>query len=379
MTAPLAVAEALVARRLGRAVRLETPTLLKSWARNDVWRARVAGDGAPWASVIIKRFKSEPARGFDEWAALELLTDRSPRPAIAPAFVGGDMAAHCFVMEDLGVAPSLEGVLEAKGARAGADAASALMEVARVTARFHVTMRGPAAEFDRRRDALAPRPRPAVAEAAYWLRRRGDDLAAWLAAVGEALPGPPHEAIATVADLVEAPGQWTTLTHGDMAPSNTLRTADGWRLLDFEYAGVRSALYDTLLWTLFCPFPADLVARADAEYRKVLQDDFPAAADDRAYATARARVAAWRMLDLLHWQPPALLEADRDWAPGMSARGAVRWHLARFHAVAADAPDAAGLGPIVAATRALERGLRARWGDTPDAASVWPAFAADRL
>lgn len=379
MTAPLAVAEALVARRLGRAVRLEAPMLLKSWARNDVWRVRVAADGAPWTFVIVKRFKSEPARGIDEWAALELLTDRPPRSAIAPGFVGGDLAARCFVMEDLGDAPGLEGLLEAQGAGAREAAAAALVEVARVTARLHVAMRRLAAEFDRRRDALSPRPRPTAADAAHCLRRRGDDLAVWLAAVGEAVTASPHAAIAAVAHFVETPGEWTTLTHGDMAPSNTRRAADGWRLLDFEYAGVRPALYDALLWTLFCPFPPDLIARADAEYRDVLQHGFPAAADDRAYAIARARVAAWRMLDLLHWQPPALLEADRDWAPGMTARGAVRRHLARFHAVAADAPDAAGLGPIVAATRALERALLARWGEAPDAASVWPAFAADRL
>jgi hypothetical protein len=61
----------------------------------------------------------------------------------------------------------------------------------------------------------------------------------------------------------------------------------------------------------------------------------------------------------------------------VGARGAVLWHLARFHALVGggDAVTAS----LAAATRALERALLAQWGAAPDAASVWPAFRADRL
>ena len=178
---------------------------------------------------------------------------------------------------------------------------------------------------------------------------------------------------------MERPGEWTTFTHGDMAPSNTGHTASGWRLLDFEYAGVRPALYDGLLWTLFCPFPSDLIERAERAYRETVAAGFPAAVDDATYGSVRARVAAWRMLDLLHWQTPALLEADREWAPGVGARGAVLWHLARFHALAGAASRDTVVPMIAATTLALERALRARWGGPPDAGAVWPAFRADRL
>jgi hypothetical protein len=350
-------------------------TLLKSWTRNDVWRVRPPERGA--GSVIVKRWKSQPERGLDEWAALGLLTEGRPDVAVAPRFLGGDLAARCFVIEDLGRAPTLEDALNASGAGAGEGAAAALIDVARVTARLHVAARPLAAEFDRRRDGLAARPRPTASEAAHWLRRRGADLEAWLRAVGVALPGPVDEALKALADFVETPGVWTTVTHGDMAPSNTLRAADGWRLVDFEYAGVRPALYDALLWTLFCPFPPDLIERADAAYRDGLAEGFPAARDAGQYAAARARVAAWRMVDLLHWQPSGLLDADRPWAPGVGARGAVLWHLARFHTLA-PAGDAI-TAPVAASTRPLERALLARWGAAPDAASVWPAFRAHRL
>jgi hypothetical protein len=377
--APLETAAALLSARAGLAVRLESPELLKSWARNDVWRARVAGGSSLPASVIVKRYKSEPERGLDEWAALALLTTAGLAPAAAPVFLGGDAEARCFVVEDLGEAPTLEDLLNAKGGDARERAEAALLEVARLTARLHVAMRPLAAEFDRRRDELARRALTTVAAAAGALRGRGEDLVAWLSALREPSPEPVDEAIETLVQFVERPGPWTTLTHGDMAPSNTARAAGGWRLLDFEYAGLRPALYDALVWTLFCPFPSALIERADRAYRETLAAGFPDARDDAAYGTARARVAAWRMLDLLHWQPPVLLDADRAWAPGVGARGAVLWHLARFHALADAAPGDQAVAPIAATTRALERALRARWGRPPDAGAVWPAFRADRL
>ncbi len=378
MSAPLEAAAAVLSAVAGRAVRLESPALLKSWARNDVWRARVVGGPDLPASVIVKRFKAEPERGLDEWAALALLTAVGVAPATAPGFLGGDAEARCFLVEDLGAAPTLEDMLNAEGAGARERAGGALLDVARVTARLHVAMRPHAAEFDRRRDALQRRALTTAATAAMALRGRGSDLAAWLSALREPAAAPPDEAIDELARFVERPGEWTTFTHGDMAPSNTGHTASGWRLLDFEYAGVRPALYDGLLWTLFCPFPPDLIERAERAYRETVAAGFPAAVDDATYGSVRARVAAWRMLDLLHWQTPALLEADRAWAPGVGARGAVLWHLARFHALA----GVASRDPIVAAiattTVVLERTLRARWGAPPDAGAVWPAFR-DRL
>jgi thiamine kinase-like enzyme len=379
VSAPLETAAALLSARSSRPVRLESPALLKSWTRNDVWRARVAGGPDLPESVIVKRFKSEPERGLDEWAALALLTTAGIAPAVAPGFLGGDAEARCFLVEDLGVAPTLEELLNAADADAREHAESALLDVARLTARLHVAMRPLAAEFDRQRDALARRAMTTAAAAAMALRGRGSDLAAWLSALREPVAALPDEAMDELAQFVERPGEWTTLTHGDMAPSNTGQTASGWRLLDFEYAGVRPALYDALVWTLFCPFPPGLIERADRVYRETMAAGFPAARDDAAYATARARVAAWRMLDLLHWQTPALLEADREWAPGVGARGAVLWHLARFHALAGAASRDTVVPMIAATTLALERALRARWGGPPDPGAVWPAFRADRL
>ena len=371
---PLEAVERLLGATHGPA-RILDFSLLKSWERNDVWRVRVAGGPDLPAMAIVKQWKAEPARGLDEWAALAVLTEAGL--AATPRFLGGDADARCFVMEDLGAGPNLEALLRDPGA--GERAAAALVALARLTGRMHVDARGLAAEFDRRRDGLARRPLSPAAAAARGLRERGADLAGWLEAVGElAVAGTP-DALAALARFAGEPGDWTTVTHGDMAPGNTALTSAGWRLLDFEYAGVRPALYDALLWTLFCPFPASLIEPADRAYRETLAIGFGAARDDGAYASARARTAAWRMLDLLHWQSPALLTADAPWAPGFGTRAAVVWHLARFRVLAEAAPDDPAVAPIAAAARRLESRLLARWGPAPDAGALWPALAGDRL
>jgi hypothetical protein len=146
------------------------------------------------------------------------------------------------------------------------------------------------------------------------------------------------------------------------------------RLLDFEYAAIRHALYDALFWTLVCPFPEELIDRADAAYRMELSRTCLAAADLATYRDARATVAAWRTLSLLRWLPPSLLAADQPWAPGVSGRQAVLWHLTRFDVVASGAP---ALAPLVETLARLGRSLSARWQGHVDPAALWRAFRAD--
>ena len=184
-------------------------------------------------------------------------------------------------MEDLGEGPSLEDLLRAREPGAAARAGEALVAIARATGALHAAAREHAGEFDRRRDALAPRPVTALRAAADARRAAAAAaLRAWLDAAGAAAASGLEAAEAAARARREEPGAWATLTHGDMAPSNNLRAKDGWRLLDFEYAGVRHALYDTLLWTLFCPFPLPLIERADRAYRAAMAGAFPPARDD---------------------------------------------------------------------------------------------------
>jgi hypothetical protein len=334
-----------------------------------VWRCRVeAPDAASIPSVIVKRFKGELERGFDEWAALAFRTDRPLTPPVAPRFLAGDADARVFVMEDLGAGRTLEDLLQGGDAAAATDA---LVSVARLAGSLHAHLLDATLDFDRRRGALAPRAASPLAAAGALLRRARGQIASWLRAA-DVVPAPGlGHTLEAVARAVEHPGAFATLTHGDMAPSNTHITPTRLRLLDFEYAGVRSALYDTLFWTLVCPFPEPLIDRAEAAYRTELMRACPAARDNAAYATERATVAAWRMLNLLQWLPPSLRQADPPWAPGVSARQAVLWHLSRFDALAT---GVTALSPLVETLARLGRVLGERWSRGIDPTTLWPAL-----
>ena len=354
-------------RALGGA-RLADPQPLKSWARNDVWRCRViAGPQSLPASIIVKHFKAERDRGFDDWASLEFLTRAGAAPALGPRFLAGDATARVFVTEDLGAGRTLEDVLTGSDDKTASDA---VVTLAQATGRLHAATLDHHAEFDRLRDALAPRELTPISRAAAVLRAAEPALTGWLAAVGARVPRGLADGLAALADAVEQPGAFTAFTHGDMAPSNNHISAVGLRLLDFEYGGVRSALYDSLFWNLFCPLPPALIERADAAYRRALAATCTAALDDAVYAAARSVAVAWRTVNMLQWFGPEALERDGPWAPGLTVRQASLWHVERFMAF--------GIGGSLAAmTDAVDRlahALGARWRGERERMYVWPAF-----
>jgi len=192
----------------------------------------------------------------------------------------------------------------------------------------------------------------------------------WLTAVGLRVPRGLAESLAALTDAVEQPGPFIAFTHGDMAPSNNHISPAGLRLLDFEYGGVRSALYDTLFWNLFCPFPPALIERADAAYRATLATTCPAARDDSTYAAARGVAVAWRTVNMLQWFGPRVLDQDGPWAPGLTVRQALLWHVDRFTTFGIGG----SLATITEAMDGLAHALGRRWRGERERMYVWPAF-----
>jgi hypothetical protein len=320
-------------------------------------------------SIIVKHFKTDVDRGLDDWASLEFLTRAGAAPALCPRFLGGDVTARLFVIEDLGEGRTLEDLLIASDEKAASDA---VVTLAAAAGRLHAATLDHHAEFDRRREALGPRELTPMARAAAVLRAAPADVTRWLTAVEIPVPRGLPESLASLADAVARPGPFTTVTHGDVAPSNNHVSPAGLRLLDFEYGGVRSALYDTLFWNLFCPFPPTVIERADAAYRAALAATCPAALDDSAYGAARNVVVAWRTVNMLQWFVPNAIGPDAPWAPGVTVRQALLWHLERFLAF----PIGGALAPITEAVDGLAHVLGERWRGERERMYVWPAFRA---
>ncbi|QRK12120.1 phosphotransferase [Archangium violaceum] len=340
---------------------LGSPELLKTGTRSVVVRAQVRGGPVP--GIILKHFRDEPVCGFDDWAGAEFLTRRAPE--LGPRFLAGDVDARLFVQEDLGHGRSLEELLRGEDERA---AAGGVLATARLVGQLHARTMGLKSEYELIRQALPPRHQRVRVENARFLLEHEGRLLRWLSAVeAEAAPGT-REDLETVARALADPGPFLAFTHGDLAPGNVLFTPGGPRLLDFEYAGMRHAMYDALMWLVTVPFPDELVSRADITYRIALSSQCEAAQVDSQWARARATVALARTVNLFQWLPPRVLEEDREWAPGLSERAALLHHLARCRALLAPADGFPGLARTL---RTLESRLSERWTVPP---FVWPAL-----
>lgn len=340
---------------------LTAPELLKQETRSVVVRTQVRGGPVP--SVILKHFRDDEVCGLDDWAGAAFLTRRGLE--LGPRLLAGDLAARLFVLEDLGRGPTLEELLKGKDARA---ASGGVLATARLTGQLHARTLRQQAEYELVRQALPPRQERVRVENARFLLEHEERLSRWLEAVGvEAAPGT-HEDLEVLARTLADPGPFLAFTHGDLAPSNVLFPPGGPRLLDFEYAGMRHALYDALLWLITVPLPDELISRADITYRIALSAQCEAAQVDSQWARARATVALARVVNLFQWVPPRALEEEREWAPGLSERGALLRHLERGRALLKPINDFPGLARTL---ESLEARLRERWTVAP---FTWPAF-----
>lgn len=204
---------------------------------------------------------------------------------------------------------------------------------------------------------------------ARYLLDHEDRLLRWVTETGAQQAPGTHEDLEVLARELADPGPFLALTHGDMAPGNTLFTPSGPRLIDFEYCGMRHALYDALMWLLVVPLPDELISRADLTYRITLTQGCEEAQVDASWMRARAMLAAARTVNMFQWLPPKALERDREWAPGFSERAALLRHLARCRALQEPVHPVPALERTLAS---LEARLIERWQGVSQ--FTWPAF-----
>lgn len=341
---------------------LAEPQVLRTQSRCDVIRVCVRGGDVP--TVILKHFREDPVLGLDEWTGLELLGRL--KLTTAPSLIAGDVATRLFLLEDLGTGPSLEDLFNGNDARA---ASGGLLAVARLAGHMHARTLGVQADFDLIRHTLSPRPSRVRIDNARYLLDHEERLRRWVTATGAKEDRGTHEDLEVVARELANPGPFLSLTHGDMAPGNAIFTRGGPRLLDFEYCGMRHALYDTLMWLLVVPLPDELISRAELTYRIACSQDCDAAQVDDVWMHARACVVVARMVNMFQWISPKALERDREWAPGFSERAALLRHLARCRTVLEPRNPVPSLARTLAS---LESRLVERWPQTPT--FTWPAF-----
>jgi thiamine kinase-like enzyme len=234
---------------------LETPEILRV-GRAVTVRYRVAEGGEP-GSVIVKRAEPASETFRREAAALRVLLGCSTDHARVPRLLHDLSTDGVLVIEDLSPAKPLDQLL-------GSDEEprrSALLRVARALGELHGSARQAAPTFEH-----VPAGVPAYRQQAQVLRRAVPRARAFINAVVPAIGEPLETALDRLAASVAEDGPCSTVTVGDMAPSNVLLDDSRVIFVDFEYAGVRHPFYDAMFWRCIVPFRPGIADAMEAHY-----------------------------------------------------------------------------------------------------------------
>lgn len=316
--------------------------ILQTGLRARVLRCHLQGG----LSVIVKLFTESTETARREWDALRFLAAHAP--ACVPRPLARSKDRHLLVMEDLR-GETLSRLLERESA---SGARRPLLRIAEALGHVHGTQRG----------RLAGLPRSLRGE----YLRQAEECVALLGRVRRVLERAAIEPAAGFdgawLELVErmgSPGAFLTLTHGDLAPSNVLLTASGPRLLDFEYTGVRSALYDVMFWEFVVPFPRTLARAMTRAYRGALAPYLPAAREDARFRRELLTLKTHRFYWWLTFRlGEALAGRDGHWVPGWRLRPAYLFYLQNYVTTSRRLGEH---GPLWRTAQALLSQLRRRW------------------
>ena len=160
------------------------------------------------------------------------------------------------------------------------------------------------------------------------------------------------------------------LSPADACPDNNLLTADGCRLIDFEWAEVRhpawDAAYLAVPWpTCWCAWriPDDSSARALDAYREAAAEGFRTSPRTPSNATSRRRASCWALVSV-SWSLTTALRTDQHPHPASPGTRPRMQH--RLGLVAESGTAAASFAGEV-----LEH-TREQWGDL--ALALAPAY-----
>ena len=337
---------------------LSDPVDLGGSRRSTVVRCRTATGG----SMVVKAFTAGPesVRAFvSEAAGLSL-------GLAGPRLLGVAEEFPLLVMEDLGEAPSLADVLLGGDPKA---AGEGMLAWARGLGRLG------AASVERRADLARLRARFGTdIDDESWIVRSVSRLPALLDEAGVPAPAGLDRDLRRVTAVDGE--EFTAFTPGDTCPDNSLLTARGLRLIDFEAACFQpvflTAAYCRMPFsTCWCVFtlPAGVADGVEQAYRAEVSAVYPPLADDAVWRAGLSRaIAAWTVHATVHLWPIAVV-ADRPMhrtrRPVPSARQLLmhRW---------ANAGILAELPAFATAMDLLRRRLSVTWAVAP--LPAYPAF-----
>ncbi len=225
---------------------------------------------------------------FNEWAALQFLSQIDSTRTLAPQFIAGDVFHGLIAFEYLPKARSLRDILRNANVL---DRKCALLAHAQAMGRMH------GATYGKKNEWLSIRTRlgtyhQADPDAFDGILRSFRRLAAFVEQpVSVAVETELSELTETLSDTEP----FSALRHVDIAPQNYLLHNDGVKLVDFEYSDYGYFLLDAPLGPYSFPvrWKCDEVLTREIEnvYRSELSSNFRGARDDAIYY--KGVLAAW--------------------------------------------------------------------------------------
>jgi hypothetical protein len=310
---------------------------------------------APSDTAILKQFQLEHRHHFlRERAGLGLLSSLAALEGFVPRVLAHDESTLALLLEDIvEIAPYQEQVF------AHDPSPAALLEsTARRLGELHGRARELVPQFLREvPDPIAPGAllnEGAAGTLAFIQRALSPAVCAELN-LGSGL----QAELLSVAERVDEPSALTTLTLGDMAPSNILLAPHGPVFIDLEYCAVRHACYDAMFWHCICPFSNQLTNRMDASYRAGLSSA-GMHLKEAQFLRAMYLFMTHRLFWTLSWNMESLFDRDRDVIPGVSTRATLIQYLREFVRFAAQIP-APEHPLLLQAAKRLEARLSSLW------------------
>ncbi len=352
--------ETVLARlRESHGLTLVDPVALSD-GRARVLRCRVTS-GADHPSLIVKIADPDSVTFRRELAAYRVLPDWWSGRSRIPRLVAALPEYGVLVLEDITRATPLLRLL------LGSDRAGTQLSLGRTSHALGELHAKGRSVRDRWPLQLGAGP-PAFQEQAATFERAFPAIHQLIAALGIRPTDAFDDGLEHLSRRIAEGAPETTITVGDIAPTNVFLSADEVVFIDFEYAGVRHPFYDAMFWHCICSFPPDVCDAMTNRYRVGLAEGGWPFDDDR-FDRGMVDAASHRLFWTLGWTSTAnLLEKDR---PAPPTRALLLHYIAEFVRLARGRPHDPAL--VAMAEECLRR-LLLRWDERP-AEAAFPVFS----
>ena len=293
MDAPLSLIEKSLSNSLEYEIRLAKCAKFK---KNRIFRCWVA-DGPSYLPEVLlvkmaRQTKREPYdrerdcigssawKLFNEWAALQFLSEINSDKMITPKFIAGDVVQGLIAFEYVSKARSFRDILRHSNA---AERTHTLLAHAQAMGRMHGSTYGRKNEWLNLRTGLSTHYQAETDSFDGILRtfRRFATL------VGQPESIAVESELSELQEILSNAEPFSAFRHVDIAPQNYLLVDDGVKLVDFEYSSYGYFPLDAPLGPF--PFPVRwecdevLAQEIESVYRTELSSGFPGALDDAIY------------------------------------------------------------------------------------------------